>query len=162
MKTALIAAAFALAACGGSSGPATNFTATLSSANEVPPTQNPTTAATGNATYTVLDGGTAVSYTVTFSGMSSKPSAGHIHVGTSSEAGGVVVPFAIPADAGTSGTITGSFTGASVVGRSTPSQTIVTGDMNSMLSAMRASATYTNLHTTLHPDGEIRGQNQPH
>ena len=162
MKTALIAAACALAACGGSSGPATNFTATLSSANEVPATQNPTTGATGNATYTVLDGGTAVSYTVTFSGMSSKPSAGHIHVGTSSEAGGVVVPFTIPAGAGTSGTITGTFTAADVAAGTTPSQTIVAGDINSMLSAMRAGATYANIHTSSNPNGEIRGQNQPH
>jgi len=27
---------------------------------------------------------------------------------------------------------------------------------------MRATATYTNLHTSLHTGGEIRGQNQPH
>jgi len=161
MKTALISAACALAACGGSSGPATKFTATLSSANETPASPNPNPSATGNATYNVLDGGTAVSYTVTFSGMSSKPSAGHIHVGTSSEAGGVVVPFTIPGNASTAGTITGTFTGTDVKAGSTPSQTITAGDMNSMLSAMRARGTYTNLHTTSNPNGEIRGQNQP-
>ena len=98
--------------------------------------------------------------------MTSKPSAGHIHVGTSTESGGVVVPFTVPADAGTSGTITGTFTAADVAQQgtqSTPSQTIVKGDMNSMLSAMRVGATYTNLHTTpANPNGEIRGQNQPH
>jgi hypothetical protein len=162
MKTALMAAACALAACGGSSGPATRFNATLNSANETPASPNPNPAATGSATYNVLDGGTAVSYTVTFSGMSSKPSAGHIHVGTSSEAGGVVVPFTIPAGAGTSGTITGTFTAADVAAGTTPSQTIVKNDMASMLAAMRATATYTNLHTSLHTGGEIRGQNQPH
>ena len=161
MKTTLIATACALAACGGSSAPATKFTATLSSANETPASPSPNPSATGNATYNVLDGGTAVSYTVTFSGMSSKPSMGHIHVGTSTESGGVVVPFTIPTNATTSGTITGTFTGTDVKAGSTPSQTITAGDMNSMLSAMRARGTYTNLHTTSNPNGEIRGQNQP-
>ncbi len=161
MKTALMAAACALAACGGSSGPATKFNATLNSANETPASPNPNPAATGSATYTVLDGGTAVSYTVTFSGMPSKPSMGHIHVGTSTESGGVVVPFTIPTNATTSGTITGTFTATDVRAGSTQSQTITAGDMNSMLAAMRARATYTNLHTSSNPAGEIRGQNQP-
>jgi len=161
MKTTLIATACALAACGGSSAPATKFTATLSSANETPASPNPNPSATGNATYNVLDGGTAVSYTVTFSGMSSKPSMGHIHVGTSTESGGVVVPFTIPTNATTSGTITGTFTATDVRAGSTPSQTITAGDMNSMLAAMRARGTYTNLHTSSNPAGEIRGQNQP-
>ena len=133
----------------------------MSSGNEVPASPHPNPSATGSATYTVADGGTAVSYTVTFSGMSSKPTAGHIHVGTSTESGSVVVPFSIPADAGTSGTITGTFTAADVAAGSTASQTIVKNDMNSMLAAMRARATYTNLHTTSNPGGEIRGQNQP-
>ena len=157
MKTALISAACALAACGGSSGPATKFTATMSSANEVPASPHPNASATGSATYTVS--GSTVSYTVTFSGLSGNASAGHIHVGTSSEGGGVVVPFTVPA--ATSGTFTGTFTGTDVKAGTTPSQTIVAGDINSMLAAMGARATYTNIHTSSNPNGEIRGQNQP-
>jgi CHRD domain len=159
MKMALIAAACALAACGGSSGPANQFAATLNSANETPAPPSPNPSASGTAAYNVLDGGTAVSYTVTWSGMSTKPSAGHIHVGSSTEAGGVVVPFTIPGNATTSGTITGTFDATNVRAGTTPSQTITANDMTSMLAAMRAGNTYTNLHTTANPNGEIRGQN---
>jgi len=157
LRTGLFAAACALAACGGSSSPATHFTATLSSANEVPASPHPNATATGTATYTV--NGNQVDYTVTFSGLSGPASAGHIHVGISSEAGGVVVPFTPPP--GVSGTFSGSFTATDVKAGSTPNQTIVAGDFNSMLSAMRAGATYTNIHTASNPSGEIRGQNTP-
>ena len=157
LKRGFVAAAFALAACGGSS-PATHFTATLSSANETPTPPHPNASATGTATYDVS--GTTVNYTVTFSGLSGNASAGHIHVGTSTEAGGVVVPFTVPA--GTQGTFNGSFTAADVKAGTTPNQTIVAGSLDSMLSAMRAGATYTNIHTASNPAGEIRGQNQPH
>jgi hypothetical protein len=159
LRTGLIAAACALAACG-SSGPANSFSATLSNGSEVPPSPVPNVAATGNASYTVVDGGTAVNYTVTFSGLSGNATMGHIHVGTSTESGGVVVPFSPPR--ATSGTFSGTFTAADVRAGSTASQSITAGDMNSMLAAMRASATYTNIHTTSNPAGEIRGQNQPH
>lgn len=157
LKTSFIAAAFALAACGGSSSPATHFTATLSGANETPTPPHPNATGAGTATYTVS--GTTVSYTVTFTGLSGNATAGHIHVGIASEAGGVVVPFTVPA--GTSGNFTGSFTAADVKAGSTANQTITAGSLDSMLSAMRAGATYTNIHTASNPAGEIRGQNQP-
>ena len=35
------------------------------------------------------------------------------------------------------------------------------GDYNGLLQLMRAGETYTNIHTTTNPGGEIRGQNQP-
>jgi hypothetical protein len=101
--------------------------------------------------------GTTVNYTVTFSGLSGNATMGHIHVGSPTEAGGVVVPFIVPAQ--TSGNFSGSFTAADITGRSTPSTTINTGDLDSMLAAMRAGNTYTNIHTASNPAGEIRGQN---
>jgi CHRD domain-containing protein len=156
LKAGFVAAAFALAACGSSSsGPATHFSATLSSASETPASPHPNPAATGTATYTV--NGTTVNYTLTFSGLSGNASAGHIHVGASTEAGGVVVPFTLPA--ATSGNIQGSFTAADVKAGSTATATITAGDLDSFLAAMRAGYTYTNVHTASNPAGEIRGQN---
>src|SRR5919201_4060970 len=96
-KTVLLAVALGLAACGGSSGPATHFNASMNSANEVPALTTQVPAATGTATYTT-DGG-SVDYTVTWSGLSANASAGHIHVGSATESGGVVVPLTIPASA---------------------------------------------------------------
>jgi hypothetical protein len=157
LKISFIAAAFALAACGGSSGPATHFTATLSSAGEVPASPHPNTAAAATATYTV--NGTTVNFTITFSGLSGNATASHIHVGSATEGGGVVVgPFAgLPT--GTSGTFTGSFTATDVKAGTTASTTIAVGSLDSLLTAMRAGNTYTNIHTASNPAGELRGQN---
>jgi hypothetical protein len=141
------------AACGSSSsGPATNFSATLSGANEAP---NPvTTSATGTASYTVS--GTTVSYTVTYNGLSGPPTASHMHVGAAGVAGGVVIPFSgLPTTA--SGTFTGSFTQADIKPQTSP----VINTLDDLLVQMRAGNTYTNIHTTANGGGEIRGQNQP-
>lgn len=158
LKTGLIAVGFALAACGGSSGPATHFSATLSGAKEYP--TQVTTSGTGTATYTT-DGG-SVDYTITFSGLSANATAGHIHVGSATEAGGVVVPFTLTGQQkATSATVTGNFAAADVKAGSTASTTIAVGDINSLLTAMRAGNTYTNIHTGNNPNGEIRGNNSP-
>src|SRR5437899_9948888 len=112
IKTGCIAAAFALAACGGgTSAPATHFTASLKAANE-PGTVSST--ATGTATYTVIgnvgytSSGAVVNYTISFSGLTAPATAGHIHVGAAGVSGSVAVPFSnVPALA--SGTFSGSF-----------------------------------------------------
>jgi CHRD domain len=156
IRIGIVAVAFALLACGGSSGPATRFAATLSAANE-PGTVNST--GTGSATYT-LDGGT-VSYSVTFSGLTAPASAGHIHVGPAGVNGNVTVPFSPPA--ATSGTFSGIFSAADVRAASTPDGgvSVAVGDFNGLITLMRAGNTYTNIHTSTYTGGEIRGQNQP-
>ncbi len=163
LKRSIVAAAFALAACGGSSGPATHFGATLSSANETPTPPAPNAAGAGTATYTVgADGGT-IDYTVTWSGLSANASAGHIHVGAPTEAGPVVVPFTLTKT--TADTITGTINATNIKCTpdpcSTASATVHAGNMDELLAAMRAGNTYTNIHTSNNPAGEIRGQNKP-
>lgn len=157
LKTAMVAAAFALAACGGSSGPANHFTATLSPANE-PGTV--TSSGTGTAEYTV-DGGT-VTFTVNFSGLSAAANNAHIHVGPAGVNGGVTVPFTSQLPRATSGSFSGSFTAANVAAAQTPDGgvSIAAGDYDGLLTLMRAGNTYTNIHSTAYPGGEIRGQNQ--
>jgi hypothetical protein len=155
LKRSFIAAAFALAACGGSSGPATHFGATMNGANEVPAK---TTAATGTATYTI--NGTTVDYTVTWTGLSGNATAGHMHVGTPDVAGQVVVPFtAIPKTA--SGNYTFSFTAADVQAATGGTVSVAKNDYAALIAAMRAGNTYTNIHTATNTGGEIRGTNQP-
>ena len=142
------AVALSLAACGGSSSPATQFSAQLNGAAEVPATQS---AATGTATFTVA--GTTVNYKVSFSGLSGAPTGSHIHVGSTTVAGGVVVPFKnLPA--GTSGDIQGSFTAADVLAGTG----IAAGSLDDLLTQMRAGNTYVNIHSAQSPGGEIRGQ----
>lgn len=160
IKTALVAAAFALAACGGSSGPSNHFVATLSAANE-PGTV--TSSGSGSADYTV-DGG-VVTFSVTYTGLSANANNAHIHVGPAGVNGGVTVPFTafVPNPRATAGSFNGTFTAANVAAASAADAgvSLDAGDLDGLLTLMRAGNTYTNIHTTAYPNGEIRGQNVP-
>jgi hypothetical protein len=154
LRIEFVLAAFALAACGGSSGPATRFTSTLNAANEP---GSVTSSATGTAEYTV--NGTTVNYTVTFSGLTAAANNGHMHVGPAGVNGQVTVPFTVPP--ATSGTFTGSFTAADVRPATGGGVSVAAGDYDGLLALMRAGNTYTNIHTSTYTGGEIRGQNDP-
>jgi hypothetical protein len=147
-----VPAAILAAACGGSSGAATTFSATLNGANEVPPTTSP---ATASAMYTI--NGTTVNYTITYSGLSGPATAAHIHIGAANVAGKVVVPFtnSLPKPPAASGTFTGSFTETDIAPQTSPPVTTLVD----LLGQIGAGNTYTNIHTTANPGGEIRGQN---
>jgi hypothetical protein len=91
----------------------------------------------------------------------------HIHFGKRHVSGGVMVFFCatppIVGPAGTpspcpanSGTVTGTFTGPSVVGPA--AQNINPGDFDALVEALRSNTAYANIHTTALPAGEIRGQ----
>ncbi len=153
---AFVPAAILAAACGGSSGGATTFSATLNGGSEVPPT---TSTGTGTATYTITDtpNGKTVSYTITYSGLSGPPTASHIHIGASTVAGGVVVPFTLPAGLAASGSFSGTFNQDNIK----PSTTPPVATMADLLGQIGAGNTYTNIHTTANGGGEIRGQNHP-
>jgi hypothetical protein len=157
IRIGTLAMAFGLAACG-SSNPATHFRANMNAANEV---GGVTSNGTGTADYTV-DGGT-VSFTVTFSGLSANANNAHIHVGPAGVNGGVTVPFSSQIPHAMSGTFSGTFTAANVAAASTSDGGfgVDAGDYNGLLQLMRAGDTYTNIHTSNYPNGEIRGQNQP-
>jgi hypothetical protein len=147
---AFVPAAILATACGGSTTPATTFSATLNGANEVPPT---TSTGTGSASYTI--NGASVSYTITYSGLSGPPTASHIHIGASTVAGGVVVPFTLPGGLTASGTFSGTFTQADIK----PSTNPPVATLADLLGQIGAGNTYTNIHTTANGGGEIRGQN---
>ena len=56
-----------------------------------------------------------------------------------------------------SGTVTGTFTGASVVGPT--AQNVTPGDFNALVDALESNTAYANIHTVAgFPAGEIRGQ----
>ncbi|HEX2095605.1 MAG TPA: CHRD domain-containing protein [Longimicrobiaceae bacterium] len=129
-------------------GPANEFRATLSGAEEVPVRNVP---GTGTATFTVE--GTTVRYRLDVSGMTGVTAA-HIHVGVRGVNGAILVGLfaATPATGAVNGTLReGSFTSADV-GQVTYA---------SLLALMRNGDTYVNVHTTAFPGGEIRGQIVP-
>ncbi len=136
-------------ACSDSTSPAgTRYISTMTGPNERP-TPN-TSAATGTATYVLT--GNLLTYTVTVSGLTAPASGSHIHIGASSVAGPIIVPYTVSATQNgvvTSGTI--DLTYPIVSGSSS-----ITGDSLKVL--LENGNAYTNVHDSSFPGGEIRGQ----
>lgn len=129
----------------------------LKSINEVPPT-----ATTANGTFmaTQNDDGT-FNFTLTFSGLAANAVVAHIHFAPTKVAGGVMIFLcggggqpACP-DA-TSGTVTGTFGSANVVGPT--AQGVAVGDLATAVRQIVNRAGYVNVHNATFPAGEIRGQ----
>ncbi len=83
----------------------------------------------------------------------------HLHFGKRGLAGGVIAFLCggggKPACA-TTGTITGTIAAANILGPA--GQGIEAGNFDEFLAALKHGAVYANVHTTLYPAGEIRGQ----
>lgn len=153
---AIAALAVSLLAAPAAHSQTERFSATLSGAQEVPPIN---TAGTGDFQMTIQPG--MITFSLTFSGLSSNLAVAHLHFAPGSVAGGVMIFLcggggqpACPA--ATSGTITGTITAANVTGPAT--QGILPGDLDSALEAVRHSQSYANMHTANFAGGEIRGQ----
>jgi len=149
------------------------FTARLSGFNEIgalnSTTQTGALLSTGSAKVKVsLDrNAKTATYTVTYSGLSNGVTQGHIHFGKNHVPGGVIVffcsnlgngPAGTPACPANAGTVTGTWTAASVVGPA--AQNIAAGDFDGLVAALTSNTAYANLHTAKFPAGEIRGQMQ--
>jgi hypothetical protein len=133
------------------------FSASLIGGNEVPPINSAGTAAFD------MTIGDNITFSLTFSGLSSPLTLAHLHFAPSKVAGGVMIFLcgggnqpACPAT--TSGTITGTITAQNVTGPG--GQGINPGDLDSALEAVRNELSYANMHTTMFPGGEIRGDVQ--
>ena len=132
------------------------FSASLAGGNEVPPINSAGTAAFD---MTIQPG--TITFSLTFSGLSSPLAVAHLHFAPSKVAGGVMIFLcggggqpACPAT--TEGIITGTITVANVTGPTT--QGIAPGDLDSALEAVRKGLSYVNMHTANFGSGEIRGQ----
>src|SRR5215468_7821244 len=131
------------------------FSASLAGANEVPPINSNGTAA---FEMTISD---TITFTLTFSGLSSNLLVSHLHFAPTKVAGGVMIFLcgggSQPAcPAATSGSISGTIIAANVTGPT--GQGIAAGDLTSALEAVREGNAYANMHTELFKGGEIRGQ----
>ena len=145
-----IAIMLAGTACGSSSTQVTSTTyiATMNGANERPSAN--TSTATGTGTY-VLSGNT-LTYTLTATGLSAPASGSHLHIGSSAVAGAVLVPYTTAAV--TSGQVT--------TGSIDLSQPITNGSVtisgDSLRVLLNNGNAYSNVHNSVYPGGEIRGQ----
>ena len=127
---ALLAASFGFGATPGG----TKLTAKLDSRHEVPA---PKGAARATGLYAATLTGRSLAWKLTFSHLTGKAVAAHVHLGKPGVAGPVAVPLCGPCASGAHGTTT------------------VTQKVRA---ALLGGTAYVNVHTARNPGGEIRGQ----
>ncbi|MGC1927940.1 MAG: CHRD domain-containing protein [Candidatus Nitrosopolaris sp.] len=130
------------------------FTAKLSSKNEVPPVSTP---ATGIAMFTVSPDGTSLHYVLNVADMTGVMGA-HIHAGTSMQNGPVVAGLFNPSMVGPpTGKVHGSLS-KGTIRASNLTGPLAGKELSDLLLLIKSGNTYVNVHTTQNPKGEIRGQ----
>ncbi|RPH38024.1 MAG: CHRD domain-containing protein [Planctomycetota bacterium] len=132
----------------GQVGPVT-LTAELNGLQEVPPVL---TAGTGSLTVFMNNDQSAMTFTLDFSNLNNINGA-HIHVGPVGADGPIIFPIA---DASFASPLTGTLNEAGL----TPQPAGNVSTFADAVDAMITGTTYANVHTTVNPDGEIRGQIQ--
>jgi CHRD domain len=121
--------------------------------------QVPSLLTNGSGTFTATISQSSISYTLTYSGLSSQVTVAHIHFAQPGVNGGVIAflcggggKAACPA----SGTVSGTITATDIIGPA--DQGIAAGDFAGAVRAIQSGNTYVNVHSTTYPMGEIRGQ----
>jgi hypothetical protein len=180
-KTSSVAASLAALTFGltatADDGKPDSFRARLSSYNEVHFIAGPpaalrgaiSSAASGSFRAEIDDRHSVIDYTLSYSGLESAVTQAHIHFGQRHTPGGIVVwlcqTAAVPAPAAVAavtpvcpqeGTVSGTIGPNQVL--TVTGQGIDAGQFDELLQAIRAGATYANVHTAVNTPGEIRGQ----
>ena len=136
--------------------------ARLSGYNETPLTLS--TPASGQFKAQVNSSETMITYQLSYQGLEGTVTQAHIHLGRPAISGGIVLFLCTNLGNGPTGTqtcpaapatISGTLTAADIVPQ--PTQGIAAGEFAEIIRAIRADATYANVHSTLRPTGEIRG-----
>jgi len=137
--------------------------ATLSGYEEVP-----TLSSAGSARFQarINRQETAVDWKLSYSDLEGTVTQAHIHLGATATNGPVVVFFCSNLGNGPVGTqacpaapatIRGTFAAADV-GPGAEGVGLEAGNLDELIAALRAGATYANVHSNLRPGGEVRGQ----
>jgi hypothetical protein len=123
----------------GQVSPVASLTTSLRAAQERPKPKGKVSKARGSFTVTVTKQGSSgvLAWRLSFSRLTGKAVAAHIHSGARGKAGPVIVPLCAPCKSGAKGE---TKVGASV------------------LTALESGRAYVNVHTPKNPAGEIRGQ----
>lgn len=155
----LAVAATAAALAKGDSG-RNNFRAVLNGYNEVVGPGSISTTGRGVFSATIDEGSQTISYTLTYTEMENPVTQAHVHFAQRHVGGGVIYFLCGGGDKpdcpSPGGTVTGVVDPTDIVGPT--DQGIEPGSFAEAVRAMRAGATYANVHSTRWGAGEIRGQ----
>ena len=144
-----------------------NLRANLSGYEEVP-----TLSTSGSATFEarISNDEGSVDWELSYDGTESVVTQSHIHFSATALNGPIVVFLCTNLGNGPAGTqlcpaapatISGTFTAAQV-GAGAAANGLEANNLEELIAAIRAGATYVNVHTTARPTGEIRGQISAH
>jgi hypothetical protein len=156
MKAAALLSCFGFAALIGCSSDSSTqqavYNLNMTTAAETPVCAAAGASATGTAAVTVAADNSTIAVNVVYSGLSGAATAAHIHFGTATAPGPVVLPFTGALDS----PYTKTFTAADYV-----PATGAPADFASFVTALRGGgASYVNVHTTACGPGEIRAEIQ--
>ena len=134
----------------------------------------PSVSTTGNGTFNarISNDGSRIDWELTYSDLEGAIQQSHIHFGQAGVNGGISVFLCTNLGNGPAGiqpcpappaTISGTILAADVspnipATAAARTQGINTGEIDELINAMRAGATYVNVHSTTWPGGEIRSQ----
>lgn len=118
---------------------------------------------------TISSDQTSMAYVLSYQALEGEVRQAHIHFGQRRTNGGISIwlcqtesnpdPTGLSPTCPQEGTVTGEVTADNVIGPA--GQGIAAGEFAEVLRAMRNGVTYVNVHSTLYPGGEIRGQVSP-
>lgn len=106
-----------------------------------------------------------ISYRLSYTALEGNVLQAHIHFGAPAQSGGISAFFCTNLGNGPAGTqlcpaapatVTGTIVPADVIGPA--GQGIAAGQFEELVDAIRAGYTYANVHSSLYPAGELRGQ----
>lgn len=128
--------------------------------------ENPTLSTPASGTFKAkITKDNTIEYEISYSDLQGDITQSHIHFGKPGINGGIAAwlcqgtltgPAGTPnCEGARTGGASGVITAASVIGPA--GQGIAAGEFEELLDAIRAGATYANVHSTLRPGGEIRG-----
>ena len=136
-----------------------NFKASLDSYHET--SLSLSTSGTGSFQARLNHDGDQLTYELQYSGLEGgNVLFAHVHLGQIGTTGGVMFFLSggggRPACPTGPATVTGTVSASDVIGPS--GQGVAPGEFHEAIEAMRDGAAYANVHTTVYPSGEIRGQ----
>jgi len=129
--------------------------ATLEGGEEAPKVA---TGASGEAIFVIAANKASIEFTLVVKNIGTSVTASHIHLGPRDLAGPVMVPLF---DSRTQGTLKSPLTGTLTALDLAKNADLGVNTFADLVDNMLRGNTYTNVHSTKFPGGEIRGQNVP-